>query len=162
MPSAVLLLTQSPLTFPEVATRLLAVVTLILLNAFFVTVEFSIVSVRRSRSNQLVFAGDVQAKTVQQLQRKINSLLSTTQLGITLSSLALGWIGEVAWLIVIASVWMALKMVAEGGVTNQLEQRCRKRLRRQQCLQCGERLADSEVGRVCQRCRDHNATIVLN
>ena len=94
MPSAVLLLTQSPLTFPEVATRLLAVVTLILLNAFFVTVEFSIVSVRRSRINQLVFDGDIQAKTVQQLQRKINSLLSTTQLGITLSSLALGWIGE--------------------------------------------------------------------
>ncbi|MGB7487602.1 MAG: CNNM domain-containing protein [Phormidesmis sp.] len=69
-------------------------VTLILLNAFFVTVEFSIVSVRRSRINQLVSAGDVQAKTVQQLQQKINSLLSTTQLGITLSSLALGWIGE--------------------------------------------------------------------
>ncbi|MGD1899547.1 MAG: hemolysin family protein [Phormidesmis sp.] len=67
---------------------------LILLNAFFVTVEFSIVSVRRSRINQLVSAGDVQAKTVQQLQRYINSLLSTTQLGITLSSLALGWIGE--------------------------------------------------------------------
>lgn len=94
MPSAVLLLTQSPLTLPEAATRLLAVISLILLNAFFVTVEFSIVSVRRSRINQLVFAGDVQAQTVQQLQRKINSLLSTTQLGITLSSLALGWIGE--------------------------------------------------------------------
>ena len=93
MPSAVFLI-QLPLTLPEVAARLLAVVTLILLNAFFVTVEFSIVSVRRSRINQLVFAGDIQAQTVQQLQRKINSLLSTTQLGITLSSLALGWIGE--------------------------------------------------------------------
>ncbi len=94
MPSAVLLLTQSPLTLTEIVARLLAVVSLLLLNAFFVTVEFSIVSVRRSRINQLVFAGDVQAQTVQQLQRKINSLLSTTQLGITLSSLALGWIGE--------------------------------------------------------------------
>ena len=94
MLSAVLLQTQLPLTLPEITTRLLAVIALILLNAFFVTVEFSIVSVRRSRINQLVFAGDIQAKTVQQLQRKINSLLSTTQLGITLSSLALGWIGE--------------------------------------------------------------------
>lgn len=94
MPSALLLLPQPSLTWPDITTRLLSVVTLILLNAFFVTVEFSIVSVRRSRINQLVSAGDVQAKTVQQLQQKINSLLSTTQLGITLSSLALGWIGE--------------------------------------------------------------------
>ena len=94
MSSAVFLLIQPPLTWPEIVTRLLAVVSLIVLNAFFVTVEFSIVSVRRSRINQLAFAGDLQAKTVQQLQQKINNLLSTTQLGITLSSLALGWIGE--------------------------------------------------------------------
>ena len=85
---------SAPLTWTDVATRLLSVVALIVLNAFFVTVEFSIVSVRRSRINQLVSAGDVQARTVQKLQRKLSSLLSTTQLGITLSSLALGWIGE--------------------------------------------------------------------
>ncbi|MEL6262096.1 MAG: hemolysin family protein [Cyanobacteria bacterium J06626_6] len=89
-----LLQIQPSLTWPEIVTRLLSVVSLILLNAFFVTVEFSIVSVRRSRINQLVSAGDAQAQTVQKLQRKLNSLLSTTQLGITLSSLALGWIGE--------------------------------------------------------------------
>ena len=85
---------QTPLTWTDVTTRLLSVVALIVLNAFFVTVEFSIVSVRRSRINQLVSAGDVQARTVQKLQRQLSSLLSTTQLGITLSSLALGWIGE--------------------------------------------------------------------
>ncbi|MGB3297138.1 MAG: hemolysin family protein [Phormidesmis sp.] len=88
------LLAQAPLTGPAVSTRLLSVVTLIALNAFFVTVEFSIVSVRRSRINQLASAGDAQAKTVQKLQHQLNNLLSTTQLGITLSSLALGWIGE--------------------------------------------------------------------
>jgi len=85
---------STPLAGPEIAARLLSVVTLIGLNAFFVTVEFSIVAVRRSRINQLVAAGDVQARTVQKLQTKLNRLLSTTQLGITLSSLALGWIGE--------------------------------------------------------------------
>lgn len=89
-----LLQVQPPLTLPDIAIRLMSVVALILLNAFFVTVEFSIVSVRRSRINQLVSAGDTQARTVQNLQQKLNSLLSTTQLGITLSSLALGWIGE--------------------------------------------------------------------
>lgn len=67
---------------------------LIAINAFFVAAEFSMVSVRRSRINQLVDAGDTQARTVQALQRSIDRLLSTTQLGITISSLALGWIGE--------------------------------------------------------------------
>ena len=70
------------------------VLLLIAINAFFVTAEFSIVSVRRSRISQLVKDGDVQAQTVQSLQRSIDRLLSTTQLGITLSSLALGWVGE--------------------------------------------------------------------
>lgn len=78
----------------EVGYRLLAIVALIAINAFFVTAEFSIVAVRRSRINQLVQEGDVQAKLVQRLQQDIARLLSTTQIGITLSSLALGWIGE--------------------------------------------------------------------
>lgn len=92
------LVNQLPIEYPwpEVAGRLLSVFLLIAINAFFVTAEFSIVSVRRSRINQLVGAGDVQAKTVQDLQRSIDRLLSTTQLGITLSSLALGWISETA------------------------------------------------------------------
>ncbi|MEM8503273.1 MAG: hemolysin family protein [Cyanobacteria bacterium P01_D01_bin.1] len=89
-----LLQIQPFLTWTEIIVRLLSVVALIFLNAFFVTVEFSIVSARRSRINQLAATGDVQARTVQKLQQKLNSLLSTTQLGITLSSLALGWIGE--------------------------------------------------------------------
>jgi CBS domain containing-hemolysin-like protein len=77
-----------------IASRLLAVLVLIGINAFFVAAEFSMVSVRRSRISQLVSQGDVQAKTVQQLQRSLDRLLSTTQFGITLSSLALGWVGE--------------------------------------------------------------------
>jgi CBS domain containing-hemolysin-like protein len=75
-------------------TRLILVFLLIVLNAFFVAAEFSLVSVRRTRVSQLVAAGDVPAQTVQSLQRSLDRLLSTTQLGITLSSLALGWIGE--------------------------------------------------------------------
>jgi CBS domain containing-hemolysin-like protein len=78
----------------EVGWRLLSILVLILINAFFVMTEFAIVSVRRSRISQLVDAGDLQAQTVQDLQIGIDRLLSTTQLGITLSSLALGWIGE--------------------------------------------------------------------
>ncbi|MDJ0526044.1 MAG: hemolysin family protein [Microcystis sp. M53600_WE12] len=78
----------------DLLTRLILVFLLIALNAFFVAAEFSLVSVRRTRVSQLVAAGDVPAQTVQSLQRSLDRLLSTTQLGITLSSLALGWIGE--------------------------------------------------------------------
>ncbi|MGB3532596.1 MAG: hemolysin family protein [Microcoleaceae cyanobacterium] len=82
------------LTFNDMLVRLLAVFLLIAINAFFVTAEFSMVSVRRSRISQLVDAGDAPARSVQKLQRRIDLLLSTTQFGITLSSLALGWIAE--------------------------------------------------------------------
>lgn len=78
----------------EVFSRLLTILLLIAINAFFVAAEFSVVSVRRTRIQQLVQEGDLQAKTVQNLQRDIERLLSTTQIGITLSSLALGWMGE--------------------------------------------------------------------
>jgi CBS domain containing-hemolysin-like protein len=79
---------------PNSLITFLGVLSLIAINAFFVTAEFSIVAVRRSRISQLVRDGDIQAQTVQSLQRSIDRLLSTTQLGITLSSLALGWVGE--------------------------------------------------------------------
>jgi CBS domain containing-hemolysin-like protein len=78
----------------EVFSRFLTVLLLVAINAFFVAAEFSVVSVRRTRIQQLVQEGDLQAKTVQNLQRDIERLLSTTQIGITLSSLALGWMGE--------------------------------------------------------------------
>ncbi len=78
----------------DISLRLLFVFLLISINAFFVTAEFAMVSMRRSRINHLVAEGDISAKTVQSLQRSLDRLLSTTQLGITLSSLALGWIGE--------------------------------------------------------------------
>jgi CBS domain containing-hemolysin-like protein len=78
----------------DIGWRLLLVVGLIAIDAFFVIAEFSILSVRRSRIAQLVAAGDDRAKQVQDLQRGIERLLSTTQVGISLSSLALGWIGE--------------------------------------------------------------------
>ena len=82
------------MTGQDLFLTFLGVFSLIAINAFFVTAEFSIVSVRRSRIGKLVKDGDIQAQTVQSLQRSIERLLSTTQLGITLSSLALGWVGE--------------------------------------------------------------------
>jgi len=93
------------LTWADVGLRLLSVLLLITINAFFVTAEFSMVTVRRSRIHQLVKAGDIQAIAVETLQRSIDRLLSTTQLGITLSSLALGWIGE-STIVVLVNAWL--------------------------------------------------------
>ncbi|MBW4615314.1 MAG: hemolysin family protein [Desmonostoc vinosum HA7617-LM4] len=93
------------LIWTDLGLRLLSVLLLITINAFFVTAEFSMVSVRRSRIHQLVEAGDIPAIAVEMLQRSIDRLLSTTQLGITLSSLALGWIGE-STIVVLINVWL--------------------------------------------------------
>lgn len=82
------------MTWHQLSLRVLSIFLLISINAFFVTAEFAIVSVRRSRIDHLVIGGDIAAQTVQSLQKSLDRLLSTTQLGITLSSLALGWIGE--------------------------------------------------------------------
>jgi CBS domain containing-hemolysin-like protein len=101
------------LTGRDILLRVLSVLLLIALNAFFVTAEFSMVSVRRSRISQLAEAGDVQAKTVQALQQSIERLLSTTQLGITLSSLALGWIGESTMATLVATLLAQLPLPRE-------------------------------------------------
>ncbi len=74
--------------------QLLLVFFLIAINAFFVTAEFSIVTVRRSRINQLAEAGDLPAQRVKSLKRRLDKLLATTQLGISLAVLSLGWLGE--------------------------------------------------------------------
>lgn len=69
---------------------------LVFLNGFFVLSEFAIVKVRRSRLEELTKAGVPNAEMALGMSHKLDSYLSATQLGITLSSLALGWIGEPA------------------------------------------------------------------
>ena len=71
-----------------------AVAMLILANAFFVAAEFTLVSIRDTRVQQLVEAGVPGARAVRRLQTNLEDLLSAVQLGVTLCSLALGWVGE--------------------------------------------------------------------
>lgn len=93
------------LTF--VLLRLLAVGLLVAANAFFVAAEFALVSVRDTRIQQLVEAGRVGSRTVQRLHQNIDEVLNAVQLGITLASLALGWVGE-----------PALSRLIEAGIGN--------------------------------------------
>ncbi|MGD8813136.1 MAG: hemolysin family protein [Anaerolineales bacterium] len=77
-----------------VILRIIALMLLVLANGFFVAAEFSLVSVRRTRITELVANGNRAARWVQKAIADPDSVIAATQLGITLSSLGLGWIGE--------------------------------------------------------------------
>jgi CBS domain containing-hemolysin-like protein len=76
------------------ALYLFAIVLLVLANGFFVAAEFALVGVRRSRIETLAAGGDRRAKRLISVLDDLNAYLSASQLGITLASLGLGWLGE--------------------------------------------------------------------
>lgn len=73
-----------------------AVILLVLANGFFVASEFALVAVRKSRIEALAAEGNLAARRLLAMLENLNAYISATQLGITLSSLGLGWIGEPA------------------------------------------------------------------
>ncbi len=74
--------------------KLLGISVLVGLNGFFVASEFSLVKVRASQLDALVDEGDGRAAAARRVLERLDAYLSATQLGVTLASLALGWIGE--------------------------------------------------------------------
>jgi CBS domain containing-hemolysin-like protein len=76
---------------------LLVAVTLVFVNGFFVAAEFALVKVRPTQIDPLAERGDRRARAASHLIRHLDAYLSATQLGITLASLGLGWIGEPAF-----------------------------------------------------------------
>jgi CBS domain containing-hemolysin-like protein len=80
--------------FTFVLLRVLAVLLLVAANAFFVAAEFSLVSIRDTRIEQLIEAKRSGARTIRKLHRKLDEVLNGVQLGVTMASLALGWLGE--------------------------------------------------------------------
>src|ERR1700684_806185 len=97
------------------ALHVFGIVFLIGMNAFFAAAEFSLVAVRLSRVRQLVEKGDPRAKIVELLVSDLSRVVSGVQVGITLASLSLGYLGEVTLakvlsplLLAIPSPWAAL------------------------------------------------------
>ncbi|MXZ62164.1 MAG: HlyC/CorC family transporter [Chloroflexi bacterium] len=80
----------------EIGGGLLAVAFLVFLNGFFVAAEFALVTVRQTRVQQLVAEGRPGARNVEDGITHLDSYIAACQLGITIASLALGWIGEPA------------------------------------------------------------------
>ncbi len=80
----------------SIGLRLAAVLALVLANAFFVAVEFALVGARKTRLEEMATAGDRKATLALKAIQSLSRYLAAAQLGITLASLALGWIGEPA------------------------------------------------------------------
>ena len=80
----------------DVILNIFIVLFLVFMNGFFVAAEFSIVKIRSSRLEMLIENGDRRARYAKKLTDHMDAALSVTQLGITLASLGLGWVGEPA------------------------------------------------------------------
>jgi len=83
-----------PPSLTVATSSLIAVLGLVAINGFFVAAEFSLVAARRSKLDEMVAKGDWGAKAVQSALQHLDRYIAGTQLGITIASLALGWIGE--------------------------------------------------------------------
>ncbi|MEP7234535.1 MAG: CNNM domain-containing protein, partial [Ignavibacteriota bacterium] len=78
----------------DIVFHLFLVVIFISLNGFFVAAEFAIVKVRDSQIAGLLESGNPKAQLLKNISGNLNEYLAATQVGITLASLALGWVGE--------------------------------------------------------------------
>lgn len=106
---------------PSVATlRLAGALVLVAMNAFFVLAEFSLVSVRRSRIDELVAQGNTVAKVVRHAIADPDRFIAATQLGITLASLGLGWIGEPAFAELLAPLLAKIPAPWEDAVVHSI------------------------------------------
>ncbi|HEY7193380.1 MAG TPA: hemolysin family protein [Gemmatimonadales bacterium] len=108
--------------------RLLAVIVLVAANAFFVAAEFALVASRRTRIEAMIRRGDSKARLVRKALGELYRVLSATQLGITLTSILLGYVAEdtVAhffhdWF---ASLPPALSFLARGGIASVVAVAC--------------------------------------
>src|SRR5881396_2975011 len=94
-----------------IALKFLAVLALVMLNGFFVAAEFALVKIRDTQLTPLVNHGHRRAKVAQLILQKLDAFLSAAQLGITLASLGLGWVGEPVFTALLSPVlgWLNVK-----------------------------------------------------
>src|SRR6266699_3464576 len=87
---------------------------LVLLNGFFVAAEFALVKIRETQLDTLVAKGHRRAKVARHIIANLNSFLSATQLGITMASLGLGWVGEPLFTRVLSPLLVRLGVQSEA------------------------------------------------
>jgi CBS domain containing-hemolysin-like protein len=99
--------------FISILLRILAVVALVLLNAFFVASEFALVKVRDTQLSPLARRGVRRARVAEVIVQRLDAFLSACQLGITLASLGLGWIGQPVFVAILHPVFGWLQIQSE-------------------------------------------------
>ncbi|MGH7578738.1 MAG: hemolysin family protein [Gemmatimonadales bacterium] len=109
---------MEPAESPSILLGLGAVVVLVLANAFFVAAEFALVGARKTRLDELARAGDGKARLARRAVQSLDRYISATQLGITLASLGLGWIGEPALAHLIDGIFASLPAPAAAIATH--------------------------------------------
>lgn len=95
--------------------KVLAVLVLVLLNGFFVAAEFALVKIRDTQLDELIRKGQRLAGVTRRVIRNLDASLSACQLGITLASLALGWVGEPIFSALLRPVWPWIGLGGEGA-----------------------------------------------
>jgi CBS domain containing-hemolysin-like protein len=101
-----------------IALRLAAVGALVTANAFFVAAEFALVGARRTRLDEMAREGSRGAALARRATQTLDRYISATQLGITVASLALGWIGEPALASLVESLFASLPAPADAIATH--------------------------------------------
>src|SRR5262245_5193529 len=92
----------------SVTWRLAGLLALVFANGFFVAAEFAIVTMRKTRVDQLIAEGHGSARAVRRAVSDPKSYIAATQLGITMASIGLGWIGEPALAEIIRPLFTSL------------------------------------------------------
>ena len=90
--------------------KVLLVLGLIAVNGFFVAAEFALVKIRATQLDTLVARGHRRAKVARSIIANLNSFLSATQLGITMTSLGLGWVGQPVFTSLLSPVLASLQV----------------------------------------------------
>jgi len=99
-------------TIFSIGLRVIAVLVLVMLNGFFVAAEFALVKVRATQLRPLIQKGHRRARTAAFILGRLDAFLSAAQLGITLASLALGWIGEPVFAAILEPVFGWLRITS--------------------------------------------------
>src|SRR5882724_13662722 len=97
-----------------IALNIVIIVALVLLNGFFVAAEFAFVKIRETQLDTLVAKGHRRAKVARHILANLNNYLSATQLGITMASLGLGWVGEPLFNKMLSPLLGSLKVESEA------------------------------------------------
>ena len=101
-------------TLISAAGKILAVAGLIAVNGFFVAAEFAMVRVRETQLDALAIKGNRRAKLARSILGNVNAYLSATQLGITMASLGLGWVGQPLFTRLLSPLLASMHMQSEA------------------------------------------------